>query len=271
MSMFIHGPNMSAKYKTIFITGASSGIGRALAQLYASPGVTLLLTGRDANRLEAVARACVARGATIASKAVDILNTQEFTEWIENVDDKYSVDLVVANAGITTGVRFGRPFESREAACDVVETNVIGTINTVSPMLPRMLARARGRIAIVGSLAGSRGLPYSPSYCASKAAIHVYAQALRASLRGTGVQVSLILPGFVSTNLNTNSRFPKPFEMSADNAALIIRKALEQGRPIVIFPRLLQALVLSMSLVPSVLADYVLSTFDIDVCGDGAE
>jgi short-subunit dehydrogenase len=259
---------MNATYKTILITGASSGIGQALAQAYASPEVTLLLLGRDRGRLSEVATFCEGRGARVETKALDVTNGLELQAWIESVDDRYCVDLLVANAGITTGVRFGRPFESSTAACKVIETNVIGTINTISPLLPRMLARAHGRIALVGSLAASRGLPYSPGYCASKAAIHVYYQGLRAALRGSGVSVTLIAPGFVSTNLNANSRFPRLFEISATKAALIIRNGLDNQKTSIVFPRILRALTFSMFLIPNTLTDYVLNKFDVDVGGD---
>jgi short-subunit dehydrogenase len=262
---------MNATYKTILITGASSGIGRALAQAYASPNVTLLLLGRDHGRLGQVAEFCTARGARVETKALDVTNASDLQAWIESVDDRYCVDLLVANAGITTGVRFGRPFETAAAACRVIETNVVGTINTVSPILPRMLARAHGRIVLLGSLAAYRGLPYSPSYCASKAAIHVYYQGLRGTLRGSGVGITLVAPGFVSTNFNANSRFPRLFEISATKAAHQIRKGLDNQKSMIAFPLLLRALTLSMFMIPSALTDYVLNKFDVDICGESQQ
>src|ERR1700674_3152173 len=188
--------------KSILITGASSGIGRALARAYARPGAHLALGGRNRERLDEVVSQCRAAGAEASGVIMDVRERQRVREWVESVDDMRPIDLLIASAGITTGLGMGRLREDPDAVRAIFSINVIGVLNTIDPVVARMCARGRGQIALIGSPAALRGLPSSPAYCATKAAIHLYAEALRGSLAGQGVQVSLVAPGFVATALN---------------------------------------------------------------------
>lgn len=222
--------------KTILITGASSGIGAALAQEYAGPGVVLHLGGRSLERLESVATQCRAAGAEVRPAAVDVVDAEAVRAWVLAADDASPLDLVVANAGIsagTSGVAGGEPEDQVRA---VFRTNIDGVLNTVLPALQRMTGRRRGQVALVASLAGYRGMPGAPSYCGSKAAIKVFGEGLRGSLHASGVRVSVVCPGYIRTPMTAANPFPMPFLMSAEEAARRMLAGIAKGRVRVAYP-----------------------------------
>lgn len=225
---------MTETPRSLLVTGASSGIGEALASRYAAPGVTLGLAGRDGDRLAAVAAACRAKGAAVESAVLDVTDRDGMRAWIERLDDQAPLELVVANAGISAGM--GRAREEEAAARRVMAVNVDGVLNTVYPALPRFLARRRGQIALVSSLAAFRGLPTAPAYSASKAAVKALGEAWRLQLAADGVRVSVICPGFVTTRMTAKNKFPMPFLMSAERAAEIIARGLARDRGRIAFP-----------------------------------
>src|SRR5579863_3071674 len=188
--------------QSILITGASSGIGRALALAYAAPGVRLFLIGRNESRLAATVAAAKAKGAEATPVLLDVRDRAKMQDWIESADRTTPFDLVIANAGITTGLSPSDFSEDPEAVRAVMATNLTGVLNTVEPLITPMCARGRGQIAFIGSIAGLRGLPYSPAYCLSKAAVHAYAESLRGRLEPRGLSISLAIVGFVKTPLN---------------------------------------------------------------------
>lgn len=251
--------------RSILITGASSGIGRALACEYAAPGIQLALTGRDRDRMEDVAALCRDMGASVVSALIDVRDRDAITTWIRTVDNEHPIDLAIANAGITSGTGVGRPFEHPDIVRNVVATNIVGTINTIDPLVAPMRARGRGRIAIMGSLNAVRGMPYCPAYSASKAAIHVYAESLRGALARYGVGVTVIIPGFVKTPLNEDIVCPKPLQISGERAARQIRRGLDRGRAVIVFPRLLYYGLMMSRLLPPRLIDAVLASVHVHV------
>jgi short-subunit dehydrogenase len=220
--------------RSILITGASSGIGEALARLYAGPGIALALSGRDAGRLEAVAAACRAAAAEVRSTVVDVTDRSAMDRWTTEVDDAAPLDLVIANAGIGAGTGAGIESEAQTRA--VFAVNLEGALNTVLPLIPRFVARRRGQIALVSSLAAFRGFPGAPSYCASKGALRIWGEGLRGDLRSHGIEVSVICPGFVATRMTARNRFRMPLLMPADRAAAIIRKGLARDKARIAFP-----------------------------------
>jgi NADP-dependent 3-hydroxy acid dehydrogenase YdfG len=252
-------------HRSILITGASSGIGRALALAYAEPGIKLALVGRNAERLNEVAKLAEARGAEVQTARLDVRDRAVMREWIETGDAKEPFDLVIANAGITTGLAPGGIAEAPDAVRALLATNLGGVLNSVEPLILPMTMRGRGHIAIVGSIAGLISLPYSPAYCASKAAVHAYAHALRGRLASKGVRVSLIVPGFVKTPLNDSITAFKPFELSDAQAAAIIKRRLSRGAAIIGFPWPLIAVVRFAGCLPTRLVDRVLATFSVNV------
>lgn len=243
---------------TILITGASSGIGRELALLYAAPGRTLLLAGRDAARLEDVARECGDRGAKTAVTTVDVTERDAFTRQVAAWDDAHPVDLVIANAGISGGHgKIGG--ETEERLRRIMAVNVEGMLNTVNPLIDRMRARKKGQIALMSSIAGFRGLPSAPAYSVSKNAVRAYGEALRPLLQKHGVAVSTICPGFIRTPLTDKNDFGMPFLMEAGRAAAIIRKGLEKGRAVIAFPWQMRWLILFITALPRALGDAILA------------
>jgi NADP-dependent 3-hydroxy acid dehydrogenase YdfG len=174
--------------RSILITGASSGIGEALAEAYARVGITLALTGRDAARLDDIAARCTARGAVVRSALVDAGDRAAMAEWLAVVDRDTPVDLAIANAGISAGT--GRGGESEEQARRIFAINLDGVLNTIHPLIEPMRRRGRGQLALMSSLASFRGFPGAPAYCASKAAVRVYAEGLRGALKPVGIEVS---------------------------------------------------------------------------------
>lgn len=219
----------------IVITGASSGIGEAIALDYARPGAALALTGRDPERLETVAGACRAKGATVFAETIDVVERERFADWLKAFDDAHPVDLILANAGISVD-KDNSSIDDFAVIRRTFDVNVFGVLNTVEPLLDRMIARRRGQIAVVSSLAGFIGLPYSASYNASKAAVRVWGESLRYVLKKHGIGVSVICPGFVVSRMTANAPFPMPFLMSSARASAIIRRGLAKDRARIAFP-----------------------------------
>lgn len=251
--------------RSILITGASSGIGRALALAYAEPGVALALIGRSKDRLAAAADAARRLGAEVEIGLLDVRDQARLAQWIAERNARRPFDLAVANAGITTGLAPSDIREDPQAVRAVLDVNLTGVLNTVEPLIAPMCARGRGQLAFVGSMAGLRGLPYAPAYSAAKAAVHAYAESLRGRLEPRGVRVSLIIAGFVRTPLNDAIDAVKPFELSDAQAAAIIRRGLDRGKAVIAFPwQLYLAARLARSL-PVRLVDKIMAQFEVNV------
>jgi short-subunit dehydrogenase len=251
--------------RSILITGASSGIGRAVARAYAEPGRRLTLIGRHAERLAAVAAECNVKGAATETVLLDVRDREAAWRTLRELDAREPFDLVLANAGIATGLKPGQFAENPDAVRGTIATNLFGVLNTVEPLIDPMCARGRGQIAIVSSIAAIRGLPYSPAYCASKAAVHLYADSLRGNLEPRGVTVSLICPGFVHTPMNEKLIAAKPLAISDEKAARIIRRGLDRGRALIAFPRLLYLGARFISFLPARLVDRVMNRMHVDM------
>ena len=243
--------------QTILITGASSGIGEALASGYAAPGITLILIARNSERLMGSAEACRAKGAVVEFASIDVCDKAAMAAFITRMDDTTPIDLVIANAGISTGSMHGS--ETLEAAEAVFDINLGGVINTIHPLIERMKLRRAGHIAIMSSLAGICALPSAPAYSASKAAVRYYGDALRGMLKTYNVHVSVICPGWITTPLTDKNNFPMPFIMPVERAVRIIMRALCKKKNRVAFPwQLYFALRVLMSL-PVCVSDFVFS------------
>jgi short-subunit dehydrogenase len=245
--------------KSILITGASSGIGETLAVSYAAPGVFLALTGRDAARTEAVAAACRAKGADVLAETVDAADAAAMAGFLGRAHARRPLDLVIANAGVSAGS--GGKGESLEQARRVFAVNIDGVVSTVGPAIdlmmqkPRADGAPRGQVAIVSSLAGFRGFPGAPSYCASKAAVKVWGEALRGELYRHGIEVTVICPGYIRTRMTEGNTFPMPLLMDADRAARIIRRGLERNHARIAFPWILQFMVRIIAALPPAWTD----------------
>lgn len=221
--------------KHIVISGASGGIGAALARHYARDGVMLGLIGRDKARLDAVAETCRDLGAEVEAALIDVTNEPVLSAWLLARDDVRAVDLVIANAGVSAGTG-GDDGEDKDQVRHIFNVNVHGVMNSIHPLLPRMVERGHGQIALMASLAGFRGWPGAPAYCASKAAVKTYGEALRGSLYGSGVAVNVICPGFVKSAMTDANNFAMPFMVSAEKAAKNIACGLARNKGRIAFP-----------------------------------
>jgi short-subunit dehydrogenase len=250
-----------AAVRSLAITGASSGLGAALARAYAGPGIVLGLIGRNQARLDATADACRAAGATVHVIALDVADAGPLAGWLAAFDRKTPVDLLIANAGISAGPAPRGVSEGLEIASRQVHTNLLGVMNTIEPLLPAMVGRGRGRIAIVSSLAGYRGLAYSPGYSASKAGARAYGEALRALLAPRGVSVSVVCPGFFSSPMTDRFIGPHPFRLSLERTTAIVKRGLDRGQRRIVFPWPLALGMRVADLMPAVLGDLVIRNF----------
>ncbi|MCL5777704.1 SDR family NAD(P)-dependent oxidoreductase [Limibaculum sp. FT325] len=260
---------MSAAGRSVVLTGASGGIGRALAVELAAPGVAMLLTGRDADRLASAAEAARARGAEVEAAALDVTDAAALAAALAAFDAAHPVDLVIANAGISSGRPPGMAAEPPGAMRRLVEINLMGAVHTVEPLIPAMVARRCGRIALMGSLAGLRPLPDMPAYSATKAALRAWGTSLRGALAPHGVGVTVISPGFVTTPMAQRHRGLKPFEMDAARAARIIGRGLARGRPLITFPLPLAALIWLGNRLPPALSDLAIRAFRAEIEAEG--
>ena len=255
---------------TVVITGASSGIGAALALAYAQPGRRLALTGRNEARLESVASACRATGATVTTACLDVRDAAAVRKFLTIVDADGALDLVIANAGVSSGVGLAGQCEDWAAARLTLDVNLNGTLNTVQPAVDLLRARRHGgQIAVIGSLAAWRGLPSCPAYSASKAAIEAYAEGLRGMLAPEGIAVTVVSPGYVTSAMSDRLHGFKPFLVPADRAAGVIRRGLAANRPRIAFPLPLAFGTRLLTLLPGWLAERVLPLFAFRVRPQG--
>jgi short-subunit dehydrogenase len=244
-------PARPPPYRSILITGASSGIGAALALQFAAAGVELALGGRDRDRLEAVAARCRQAGAVVRCARVDVGDREAMAAWVLEADRTAPLDLVLANAGTAGPGGSGGPGTARA----IFAVNLEGVVNTILPILPAMAGRRRGQIALMSSLAGFYGMPSAPAYCASKAAVRVWGEALRGRLGRHGVAVSVICPGFVRTPMTAGNPFPMPLITTPERAAAIIGRGLVRRRARIAFPRPLYWGVRLLQALPAGIAD----------------
>lgn len=244
--------------RRIVITGASSGLGAGLARGYAAPGVSLALVARRIDRLEQVAAECRSRGAIVEIAALDVAEAEPLGTLLRAMDDAAPFDLVIANAGISAP-----PGEAGAVA--QIRTNLLGAIHTIEPLIPRMQARGRGQIAVVASVAALRGLPDSPAYCASKAGLRTYAEALRAGLGPAGIDVAVVMPGFFASPMSDRFGGPRLLMTSCERAVRIVRRGLDRRRGRIGFPWPLIALLRLLDLLPPALGDRLIRLFRFQI------
>ena len=244
--------------KVVLITGASSGIGRALALELGKRGARLGLTARRADELSKAAEEVARAGGQALALPADVRSGEEMKGVAERLREKFGrVDVLIANAG-TTSTTSGLQLDAGEAG-DVITINVIGVVNSVAAVLPEMIRRGEGHLVAISSLASYRGMPKSAAYSASKAAVSTFFESLRVDLWHSGVAVTTINPGFIRTPLTANRKKKLPFLIEVDDAARRIVKAVERRARTYAFPWQLASLVRVIKHMPGSLYDRLAS------------
>lgn len=259
---------MTASPFVVLITGGGAGIGRALALEYAGPNTVLILLGRRKEKLFEVAKLCEAKGSRVITAQADVRDVDALRAQLITLDTETPIDLLIANAGVTSGLKEGEITESWLGIQAVAETNFYGALATISAISERMVVRKKGQICIIGSLSAYRGMPYSPSYCAAKAGIETYGFALRAGLAESGVRVNVVSPGYIATSMSAKLKGTKPFVLSPEKAAMLIRRGLRKNKARTSFPFPLNLGARLLALMPDYMARTVMPWFAFSVDTD---
>lgn len=251
------------KHDNILITGASSGLGRALAHTLARPGRRLWLGGRNAQRLEETARYCTGRGAMVQLQLCDVTHASAMAEWVQATG---GLDMVLACAGITGGTRKPvgpdrAPTEPQAQIRQIFATDLNGVLNTVLPALelmehqPRAADGMRGRICAISSVAGLVSFPGTPAYSAAKAAVDRFMVATGGNTRKTGILLSSVVCGFLQTPMVARNTFPMPGLTDVHSASRRILRGLARNERRITFPLWLAAGSRLMDLLPISVAE----------------
>jgi len=229
-------------HKTVFITGASSGLGRGLALHYAKAGATVHAVARRKDELARLA--AEAPPGSVVPVPLDVQDSAELVKAVQGGD----FEMVIANAGV------GQPTSARKmdwtAVKRILDVNMTAACVTVAAALPKMVDRNAGHVVAVSSLAAFRGFPGNAAYSASKAALHVFMESVRVDLRRTKVRATTIYPGFVKTELTAKNKFPMPFLMELDDAVRIMARGLERGEATISYPLPTVAMARAMAAMP---------------------
>ena len=244
--------------KVVFITGASSGIGRALALELGRHGAAVGLLARRADALRELVEEIEKAGGRAVALPGDVREALAVRAAADELRARFGhVDVLVANAGIATT---GHITDVRgEDVAEVMSINVVGAANSVAAVLPEMLKRGSGQLVAISSLSAYRGLPKSAVYCASKAALSAFFESVRVDLRGTGIDVTIIHPGFIKTPLTAGRKAQMPYLMELDEATKKIIHAIEARRRSYAFPWQLASIVRAAMLFPIPLYDRIVS------------
>ena len=236
---------------TTLITGASSGIGEALALACAARGETLFLCGRNAARLKDVVARCRALNAPTYGSVVDVTDRATTRAWIQNCDAISPLERVFSNAGVATGR------ENAENVRKTFDTNIGGNLNVVLEALEIFRARGSGQIVITASIAGYGPLKSCPAYAATKSCRKTWGLGLRGLLAPEGIRVSVVCPGFIRSRITDQNTCPMPFFMEADKAARIILRRVEKNVGLIAFPWQMRLATWALSILPFRLNEWI--------------
>jgi NADP-dependent 3-hydroxy acid dehydrogenase YdfG len=237
--------------RSIFITGASSGLGRGLALHYAKDGATVHAAGRRAQEIEILARE--APPGHVVPVVLDVTDPVRLVQAIRDAESAAggALDLVIANAGM------GAPTNARKMdwakVRKILDVNVTAACVTIAAALPAMVTRNAGQVVAISSLAAFRGMPGNAAYCASKAALHIFMESIRVDLCGTRVVATTIYPGFVKTELTAKNKFRMPFLMELDDAVEVMAKGIARKKATIAYPLPMAAAARGLSVLPRAL------------------
>lgn len=242
---------MPDSFSSVFITGASSGIGRGLALHYARAGAKVHAAARRTDELSRLAEE--APPGSIVRVPLDVQDADALVEAIHEAEQASggALDLVIANAGV------GKPTPARKmdwsAVKWILEVNTTAACVTVAAALPKMVERNAGHVVMMSSLAAFRGMPGNAAYCASKAAVATFMESVRVDLQPTRVRATTIYPGFVKTALTAKNKFPMPFLMELDRAVEVMTRGIARGAKTIAYPLPMVAFSRTLGVVPRAL------------------
>lgn len=237
----------------VFITGASSGIGAALARHYAALGANLGLSGRDQVRLQQVVSSLPSN---CAAYVLDVRDEVALRNAAHDFMQKFGApDIVIANAGVSRGT-LTELAEDIPAFKAIMDTNVLGIVHSFQPFIAAMRAKRAGSLVGIASVAGLRGLPGASAYSASKAAAISYLESLRVELASSGIHVTTICPGYIKTPMTDINPYPMPFMLDVDIAARKMAQAIAQQQRYVILPWQMALIGRLMKLLPACVWDW---------------
>lgn len=220
----------------ILITGASGGLGAALARAYAAPGVHLLLWGRDERRLHAAALACRERGARVETTVIDLCRVDAMLAALERALAQAPIRLAFLNAGIGGVIAKGRVLDAPERTYEMAMVNFTAAVVAATAIGDAMARKGGGHIVLIGSVADFLPLPMSPTYAGTKAGLAMFAEALGLRLKPHGVAVTVVAPGFIDTPMSRALEAPRPFLVSAEAAAALIKRRIARQPKRLVFP-----------------------------------
>jgi len=242
----------------VLVTGASGGLGKELALLYAAPGVVLTLWGRNASRLETVAQACRERGSVVNCHILSLTAIDDALQLLRQCDDQHPVDVLILNAGVSDIRPENALTETVEAVREASLVNYAVPAILATEAASRMAPRRLGRIAMIGSVAAHHDLPFASAYSSSKAGLARFATCLHAAMAPYDVGVTLIEPGYIDTAMSRRLDGARPFLVTAEDAAAKIARATSRNTAVLVFPRIFLLLKLISAIVPRGLAHRLL-------------
>jgi len=242
--------------KVVMVTGASSGIGRGVAVELSRRGAKLGLVARRTEMLQEIVSEFESRGGKALAVPGDVQDALAVRAAADRFREQLGhIDVLIANAG-TGSTNDSAELRASEVA-GVINVNVIGAANSVAAVVPEMVARGRGQLVVISSLAAYRGLPKSAAYCASKAAVSAFFESLRLDLQPRGIEVTIIHPGFIKTPLTAGRHAQMPFLMELDVAVEKILRAIEKKKKSYAFPWQLASVVRAGMIMPTSMYDWI--------------
>ncbi|AIT82793.1 SDR family NAD(P)-dependent oxidoreductase [Novosphingobium pentaromativorans] len=246
--------------RRILVTGASGGLGRAIAAHYARPGAELLLWGRDKERLDAVAAACRAAGAQASIRSLDLSAEDAAVAALMAEDAAGAIDIAIFASGLGDIRAEGALVEDPALVIRLGKVNFVAPAAMAAALADAMARRGEGRIVLIGSAAAFHALPFAAAYAGTKAGLARFADALRLAVRPYGVGVTLVSPGFIDTASGRKVPGPKPMILTPEKAAAIVARAAERKQAHVVAPGIFALLRWFDRLLPAFLRDRLLSS-----------
>lgn len=238
----------------VFITGGTTGIGFSLACLYLKKGHRVGITGRNLSKLPSN---ILSKYSKLETFEVDVLDEEKMIESIQKFSEKSPLDIMIANAGISDWRKPATPDFS--VGRKIIETNVIGVLNSFAPATEIFLKEGRGQLVALSSVAAFSGIPGSSFYCASKSAVFRLCESLAIDLKPKNIAVTTICPGFIKTPLTDSNHHKMPFIIEADVAAQKIAKAIENKKVLFLFPWPMAFLITFLNKIPRSLYRFIMN------------